>query len=86
MLSSVHYQIHGTLQQLGVSIRCASYFFTKEALLRTLTQEALYLTYGNINILTDVGIILLPIAILWDVQIKPSQKRAVFSAFVIRIV
>lgn len=51
-----------------------------------LNQEALYLTYGNINILTDIVIILLPVAILWDVQIKSSQKRAICSVFVIRIV
>ena len=49
-------------------------------------QEALYLTYGIINISTDIVIILLPVAILWNVQIKPSQKRAICMVFVIRIV
>ena len=58
----------------------------REALLIDSTQEALYLTYGNINIFTDIAIILLPVAILWDVQIEPGQKRAVCSVFIIRIV
>jgi hypothetical protein len=58
----------------------------EEALLKNSTQEALYLTYGNINIFTDIVIILLPMAILWDVQIEPGRKRAICSVFVIRIV
>lgn len=65
------------------SVLCTA---SKEALLKISTQEALYLTYGITNILTDIVIIVLPVAILWSVQIKPSQKRAICSVFVIRIV
>ena len=59
---------------------------SKEVLLKIRLQEALYLTYGNVNIVTDILIIILPIAILWKVQIKSSQKRAICSLFVIRLV
>lgn len=50
------------------------------------SQEALYLIHGNINIFTDLVIILTPFVLLRNVQIRPSQKRAICSIFVIRLV
>lgn len=44
------------------------------------------MSHGIINILTDLIIVLIPLAVLWNVQIKRAQKRAIFSAFMVRIV
>ena len=48
-------------------------------------KDAIYLTYGAINIVTDLTIISFPVILLWDVQIKTSQKLAIYSVFVIRV-
>lgn len=59
--------------------------FHRRSCAENLTKEVLYFTHGNINIFTDLVIILIPVALLWDVQIKPSQKRTVCLIFATRI-
>lgn len=48
-------------------------------------QEVLYLVNGAIIIFSDAIIIVLPVAILWDVQITQRRKWAVYTIFFVRI-
>lgn len=48
-------------------------------------QDIIYYTNGIINILTDVMTLMLPVIILWNVQITRKRKVAVFIIFAVRI-
>ncbi|KAL8900819.1 MAG: hypothetical protein Q9207_005510 [Kuettlingeria erythrocarpa] len=51
-----------------------------------LNQGAIYTSYGVINIFTDLVIVLIPLALLWKVQIGQDKKRAIYAVFVVRLV
>ena len=49
-------------------------------------QGSIYTSYGIINILTDLVIVLIPFVLLWKVQIGLNKKRAIYAIFFIRLV
>lgn len=48
-------------------------------------QQALYYAAGAIDILTDIVLIILPVAILWGVQIQRKKRAIVMLVFVARL-
>ncbi|KAL8970856.1 MAG: hypothetical protein Q9197_003588 [Variospora fuerteventurae] len=86
MASSV--RLHdGTSPCLDASIRFGPHTVRVLRKIRLMSQKqgAIYISYGIINILTDLVIVLIPLALLWKVQIGQSRKRAIYAVFVIRL-
>ena len=64
----------------------ASYYWTKVTMKThgtCLNITALLISTAILNIVTDVGILMLPMPIVWRLQIRKSQKFAVSSIFLL---
>lgn len=49
-------------------------------------QEGLYDYTGVLNLITDLAPVVVPIAMLWKIQISPAKKFLILSLFGVRIV
>lgn len=48
-------------------------------------QDALYYSAGIIDIITDIGVIALPLVMLWTIQIPRAKRITVMTVFIVRI-
>jgi hypothetical protein len=48
-------------------------------------KKGLYYYVGILNILTDVGLVVLPVLVVWDLQLKQEKKLFVVGLFATRL-
>lgn len=57
----------------------------ERVMLTTTSQRALFLVHGVINILTDLGLMILLGLIVWDINMRRQKRLVVLGLFWIRI-
>ncbi|KAI1268034.1 hypothetical protein F5Y18DRAFT_277060 [Xylariaceae sp. FL1019] len=75
----------GIANILSVSLRCAPHIPAMFEQQSCVDEKALFYSHDVINITTEVILLILPLTIVWGLQIRPQKKAVVLGLFWTRI-
>jgi hypothetical protein len=70
---------------ISLAVQCDPPYTSDSSLGRCVNQEVLFIILAVCSIITDLAVILLPIALVWNVQITTMKRLHISALFGLRI-